>query len=289
MTMKKVLLFLLLVLLAIFVALVFRGTLILPQYLIKIGNFELRFYSLFVLTGVLLSYSLARRQAKQENVDPEQVDELVFYSVVFGIVGARALYVLSNWKFYSKNPAEIVKIWHGGLSIQGAVLAGIAVFLLYSLIKKNVTFKPLQALDLGAAYLPLGQAIGRWGNFFNYEAFGEPTNLPWKMYVPVAMRPFEYRQYDYFHPTFLYESLWDFFVFLLLTRYLKHHRKNFGEVFSLYLCFYSLGRVCIERLRLDSMYVGSIRLAQFISALSILIGFTLYIVLRGGVIDVRDR
>jgi len=290
MNMKRALISLLfLIPLVIFLAYVFQGRLVLPQYLFRVGPFELRFYSLFILIGVLVSYSLARRQARRENINLDQVDELVFYSVVFGVIGARALYVISNWKFYSKNPSEIFKLWHGGLSIQGAILAGITVFLLYSTLKKNVTFKPLQALDLGAAYLPLGQAIGRWGNFFNYEAFGEPTNLPWKMYVPIAMRSLEFKQYEYFHPTFLYESVWDFLLFLLLTHYMGRYRKNFGEVFSLYLCFYSLGRICIERLRLDSMYVGSIRLAQLLSALSILLGFVMYVVLRGGMIDVRDR
>lgn len=288
--MKRFLLLLgLLLPLVIFLAITFQGRLILPQYLFKFGNFELRFYSIFILIGVLVSYSLARKQAKQENVSLEQVDELVFYSVVFGVIGARVLYVISNWKFYSRNPSEIFKVWHGGLSIQGAILAGITVFVMYSTLKKGVTLKPLQALDIGAAYLPLGQAIGRWGNFFNYEAFGEPTNLPWKMFVPHAMRPFEFKQYDYFHPTFLYESIWDFLIFLMLTRYLRHYRKRFGEVFALYLCFYSLGRICIERFRLDSMYVGSIRLAQLISAILITVGFILYVVIRGETIDIRNR
>lgn len=288
--MKRFLLLLgLLLPLVIFLAFTFQGRLILPQYLFRFGNFELRFYSIFILVGVLVSYSLARKQAKQENASLEQVDELVFYSVVFGVIGARVLYVISNWKFYSRNPSEIFKVWHGGLSIQGAILAGITVFVMYSALKKGVTFKPLQALDIGAAYLPLGQAIGRWGNFFNYEAFGEPTDLPWKMFIPHAMRPFEFKQYDYFHPTFLYESIWDFLIFLMLTRYLRHCRKKFGEVFALYLCFYSLGRICIERFRLDSMYVGSIRLAQLISAISIAIGFILYVVIRGEMIDIRNR
>ncbi|MCS7174744.1 prolipoprotein diacylglyceryl transferase [Pseudothermotoga sp.] len=272
-----------------FLILTFQGKLILPRYLFKLGTFELRFYSIFILAGVLISYSLARRQAKQENVNLEQVDELVFYSVVFGVIGARVLYVFSNWKFYSRNPSEILKVWHGGLSIQGAILAGIATFLIYSNFKKGITFKPLQALDIGAAYLPLGQSIGRWGNFFNYEAFGEPTNLPWKMYVPPTMRPFEFKSYDYFHPTFLYESIWNFLTFLVLKRYLERYRKRFGEVFSLYLCFYSLGRICIERFRLDSMYVGPIRLAQLLSSTLIIVGFTLYVALRGGMIDVCDR
>lgn len=288
--MKRFLLLLgLLLPLVIFLTFTFQGRLILPQYLFRFGNFELRFYSIFILIGVLVSYSLARKQAKCENVSLEQVDELVFYSVVFGVIGARVLYVISNWKFYSRNPSEIFKVWHGGLSIQGAILAGITVFVMYSTLKKGVTFKPLQALDIGAAYLPLGQAIGRWGNFFNYEAFGEPTNLPWKMFIPHAMRPFEFKQYDYFHPTFLYESIWDFLIFLMLTLYLRRYRKRFGEVFALYLCFYSLGRICIERFRLDSMYVGSIRLAQLISAISITVGFVLYVAIRGEIIDIRNR
>ncbi|MEJ5230416.1 MAG: prolipoprotein diacylglyceryl transferase family protein, partial [Pseudothermotoga sp.] len=125
--------------------------------------------------------------------------------------------------------------------------------------------------------LPLGQAIGRWGNFFNYEAFGGPTNLPWKMYVPLRFRPVGYLQYEYFHPTFLYESIWDLFIFFLLTRYMNKDRKNFGEVFALYFCLYSLGRICIERLRLDSLYLGNLRTAQLFSAIMIVVGFALFV------------
>ncbi|HOJ88147.1 MAG TPA: prolipoprotein diacylglyceryl transferase [Pseudothermotoga sp.] len=266
----------------LFLAQVFRGDLIVRSTILKFGRFELRYYSVLILSGIILSYYLARTRAKKEKIILEQLDELIFYSVIFGIVGARLFYVIFNWRFYQKNPLEIFMVWHGGLAIQGAVVFAIITFILYTRFKKNVTFATFQILDLGAAYLPLGQAIGRWGNFFNYEAFGTPTDLPWKMYVPTRFRPFGYASFEYFHPTFLYESIWDLLVFLLLTRYMNKYRKNFGEVFSLYLCFYSLGRICIERLRLDSLYWGDLRTAQLFSAIMIFIGFGLFLLRRGG-------
>ncbi|MEJ5230510.1 MAG: prolipoprotein diacylglyceryl transferase, partial [Pseudothermotoga sp.] len=211
----------------------------------------------------------------------DQLDELIFYAVIFGIVGARLFYVIFNLRYYTKNPIEIFMVWHGGLAIQGAVLFAIVTCVVYARYRKGVSFTTFQVLDLGAAYLPLGQAIGRWGNFFNYEAFGGPTNLPWKMYVPLRFRPVGYLQYEYFHPTFLYESIWDLLIFFLLTRYMSKNRKNFGEVFALYLCFYSLGRICIERLRLDSLYLGNLRSAQLFSAIMIAVGFVLFVQRRG--------
>ncbi len=275
--MVKILIFLLAFLLCwLFLAQVFQGKLILSSNIFKFGRFELRYYSVFILLGISISYYLARRRAKKENIFLEQLDELIFYAVIFGILGARLFYVIFNWRYYQKNPLEILMLWHGGLAIQGAIIFAIGTFVLYARLKKNVSFSTFQVLDLGAAYLPLGQAIGRWGNLFNYEAFGEPTNLPWKMYVPAKFRPFGYSEFEYFHPTFLYECIWNLCVFLILTGFMKKYRRNFGEIFSLYLCLYSLGRICIERLRLDSLYWGSLRTAQLFSAIMILIGFGLF-------------
>lgn len=279
--MLRVLLFAVIFLLCwLFLMQVFRGELILTSTILKLGRFELRYYSVFILLGIVLSYLLARKSAKEQKINLDQLDELIFYAVIFGIIGARFFYVIFNWKYYQRNPLEILMVWHGGLAIQGAVLFAIVTFILYSKLKKNVSFGVFQILDLGAAYLPLGQAIGRWGNLFNYEAFGAPTNLPWKMYVPVRFRPFGYSQFDYFHPTFLYESIWDLFIFLILTRFMNKYRKNSGEVFSLYLCLYSLGRICIEKLRLDSLYWANLRTAQLFSAIMILVGFGLFLYRR---------
>lgn len=281
--MLKILVFVLIFLLCwVFLAQVFRGKLVLSSTIFKFGRFELRYYSVFILFGIGISYYLARKKAKKENIILDQLDELIFYAVIFGILGARLFYVIFNWRYYQKNPLETLMVWHGGLAIQGAVIFAIITFILYTKLKKNISFSTFQILDLGAAYLPLGQAIGRWGNLFNYEAFGTPTNLPWKMYVPVKFRPFGYSQFTYFHPTFLYECIWDLFVFFVLTGFMKRYRKNFGEVFSLYLCLYSLGRICIEKLRLDSLYWGNLRTAQLFSALMILIGFSLFLYRRRG-------
>lgn len=277
------------VLLFFFLSNVFSGNLILSSAILKLGRFEIRYYSVFILTGVVLAYILARKRALKEGVKAEQLDELIFYAIIFGIVGARLFYVIFNWNYYRNNFIEIFMVWHGGLAIQGAIVFGITVFILYSKIKKNLTFSIFQALDLGALYLPLGQSIGRWGNLFNYEAFGGPTTLPWKMYVPSGFRPIKYINYEYFHPTFLYESIWDFSIFLLLILYIERHRKNHGEVFALYLCFYSLGRICIESLRLDSLFWGEVRVAQLFSAILMIAGFILFLYRRGGLSDLRDR
>ncbi|WP_041081440.1 prolipoprotein diacylglyceryl transferase [Thermotoga profunda] len=279
--MLKLLIFIVIsILCSIFLIQVFRGELILSSAILKFGRFELRYYSVLILFGIAISYYLARKSAKRENIILDQLDELIFYAVIFGILGARLFYVIFNWRYYQRNPIEILMLWHGGLAIQGAVVFAIVTFAFYTKLKKKISFSTFQILDLGAAYLPLGQAIGRWGNLFNYEAFGAPTNLPWKMYVPAKFRPFGYSQFEYFHPTFLYECLWDLFVFFILTQFMKKYRKNFGEVFSLYLCLYSLGRICIEKLRLDSLYLGNLRTAQLFSALMILIGFGLFLYRR---------
>jgi len=266
----------------LFLRLVFSGQLILRRYLFKIGLLEVRFYSLFILTGLITAYSMARKRCVQESIKPEQLDELLMYTVIAGILGARLYYVLFNIQYYLRYPLEIFMIWRGGLAIHGAILAGISTFVLYSLLKKNASFTPFQILDLGAAYLPLGQAFGRWGNFFNYEAFGPPTDLPWKMYVPVEYRPFEFRNNDFFHPAFLYESVWDLFLFFLLTNYMRKHRKNAGEIFALYLVFYSLGRIWIERFRLDSLMFSGFRAAQMLSAVLIVVGISLFHFRRKG-------
>jgi len=273
---KLILLSLLAVGIWLFLRLVFSGQLVLRRYLFKIGSFEIRFYSLFILTGLIVAYTMARKRCVQEGIKPEQLDELLMYSVVAGILGARLYYVLFNIQYYLRYPLEIFMIWRGGLAIHGAILAGISTFVMYSLLKKSASFTPFQILDLGSAYLPLGQAFGRWGNFFNYEAFGPPTDLPWKMYVPMEYRPFEFRSNDFFHPAFLYEFLWDLFLFFLLTNYMKRHRKSTGEIFALYLVFYSLGRIWIERFRLDSLMFSDFRAAQILSAVFIVVGIFLF-------------
>jgi len=265
-------------LLSIFLAKVFSGELLVRRYIFRIGGFELRWYSTLILIGFLLSYFIARKRAEREGIDVEEFDELVFYGAIFGIVGARLYYVLFNLKYY-RSFWDVLKVWEGGLAIHGAIIGALLTGFLYITFKKP-SFSFLQATDLFTSVLPLGQAIGRWGNFFNYEAFGVPTNLPWKMFVPEPYRPVMYKDYSFFHPTFLYESVWDFLVFLVLSVYYKKYRERPGEITCLYFVFYSLVRIMIERLRVDSLMVGNIRAAQLLSAILILLGFTGFLILK---------
>ncbi|MDN5337699.1 MAG: phosphatidylglycerol---prolipoprotein diacylglyceryl transferase [Thermotogaceae bacterium] len=259
---------------------VFSGKIILDPVIFQFGRLQVRWYGVLIASGILTAYFVARTRIKVENINEDQVIEGLFYGVIAGVIGARLYYVAFNWNYFSENPADIFKIWYGGLAIHGALIAAVIVAFLYTRLKKGVTFGFLQILDIALMVFPLAQSIGRWGNFFNYEAFGKPTNLPWKMYIPVQNRPPMYRNYEYFHPTFLYESIWDLIVFLLLYIYTKKYRKKFGETTALYMILYSTGRFFVEGLRLDSLYIGNLRTAQVMSAVLILLGILLFVYIR---------
>jgi phosphatidylglycerol:prolipoprotein diacylglycerol transferase len=187
--------------------------------------------------------------------------------VIGAIPAARLYYVLFQWSEYSQHPERIIAIWQGGIAIHGAIIGGIIAALIFARLKK-ISF--WQLTDLVAPSLILGQAIGRWGNFFNSEAFGRPTDLPWKLYIPPDRRPVDLVNFEYFHPTFLYESLWNLMVFaLLLTLFFRALSKQsslkVGTLFLVYGIAYSLGRFWIEGLRTDSLMLGPLRMAQMVS------------------------
>ncbi|ANQ54313.1 diacylglyceryl transferase [Thermosipho sp. 1063] len=282
--MKKFLIFIVSVLVVIFLfwflSNVFSGKILLKRYIFKIGMFELRWYSFLIVLGIVISYYLVKRRLGIFGIEPEHFDEAVFWGIIFSIIGARVYYVIFMWdEFYSKYPDEIVKIWHGGLAIHGAIIGAILSTYIYTKVKKNCSFSFLQGTDLLTSVLPLGQALGRWGNFFNYEAYGGPTNLPWKMYVPPSSRMPGFEKFSYFHPTFLYESIIDFLIFLFLYNYdLK--KKKHGETTALYFILYSINRFWIESLRTDSLYFGKIRVAQLVSLLLIVFGIFMFIYIR---------
>ncbi len=257
---------------------VFSGHLIVRRYIFRIGNFELRWYATLIASGIVLGYFLARKRFKLEGRDPNELDEVLAWGIILGIIGARLYYVAFNWDYFSKHPSEILKTWHGGMAIHGGIIGAILAGYIYTRIKKR-SFTFVEGLDMLSWLLPLGQAIGRWGNFFNYEAYGYPTNLPWGMYVPEWARMPGFTEYSKFHPTFLYESLWDLFVFFVLTSYMNEKRKP-GEVTALYLVLYSMGRIVVERFRTDSLYLGSIRIAQLVSAVLIIAGVIWYLLLN---------
>ncbi|KKM09296.1 diacylglyceryl transferase [Clostridiales bacterium PH28_bin88] len=223
---------------------------------LRLGPLEIRWYGVLMATAVAVGTYLAYKEAERQRVNPDHVVNLVLLAAPLGWIGARLYFVLFQWDYYGQNLAEIPKVWHGGLAIHGGLITGVLVGWLFTR-KYRLNF--WQMADIIAPSVILGQAIGRWGNFFNQEAYGYPTDLPWAMYIAG-----EYR-----HPTFLYESLWNLGVFLFLLWFRRRRDRVWGEVFLAYLGLYSLGRFWVEGLRTDSLMLGPLRAAQVVSLVTI--------------------
>jgi phosphatidylglycerol:prolipoprotein diacylglycerol transferase len=227
-----------------------------------------------IASAVLIGVSLSQYLAKRRNVDPNILGDLAIWLVIAAIPSARLYYVLFEWKQYAQHPDQIIAIWNGGIAIHGAILGGTLAAIIFARLQKISVW---QLADLVAPSLILGQAIGRWGNFFNSEAFGDPTDLPWKLYIPLERRPLNFANYEYFHPTFLYESLWNLMVFgILITLFFRglkgSPRLKVGTIALVYMVAYSCGRVWIEGLRTDSLMIGPLRIAQIVSLTAIALG-----------------
>ena len=240
----------------------------------EIGPFVIRWYGLLIASAILIGVTLSQYLAQRRGVNPDLLGDLAIWLVIGAIPGARLYYVLFEWQQYAQRPEDIIAIWKGGIAIHGAIIGGAIATLIFSRLNKVSLW---QLFDLVAPSLILGQAIGRWGNFFNSEAFGRPTDLPWKLYIPLSNRPPGYLNYEYFHPTFLYESLWNLGVFVLVLYLffwgLKHQdRLKTGTLAFVYLISYSAGRFWIEGLRTDSLRLGFLRIAQVVSLAAIALG-----------------
>jgi phosphatidylglycerol:prolipoprotein diacylglycerol transferase len=237
------------------------------------GAISIRWYGLLIASAVLIGVTLSQFLASRRQVNPDTISDLSIWLVIAAIPSARLYYVLFQWHEYAQHPDQIIAIWNGGIAIHGAVLGGLVAALIFARLQR-ISF--WQLADLIAPALILGQAIGRWGNFFNSEAFGGPTNLPWKLYIPLVRRPPGYATVEYYHPTFLYESLWDLMVFAILISLFFWGLKagvhlKVGTLFLTYLVGYGCGRFWIEGLRTDSLMLGSLRIAQVVSLGSIAI------------------
>ncbi len=266
-----------------FVRAVFRGDIIVNPVIIEnLGPFSIRWYGVFIAAAIITAYLIARAQTLREGVKEEYLIEGTFVGIIFGVIGARLYYVAFNFEFYRDDFFSIFKTWDGGLAIHGGFLVGLLVAFLYTTFRKKAGATFLQATDVLTLVFPLGQAIGRWGNFMNYEAYGNPTDLPWKMFVPPQYRMPGYSRSSYFHPTFLYESLANIAIFVFLFWYLRKKRKNYGEVTGLYMILYSIIRFIIEGLRLDSLYIGQteLRTARVVSVILLVVGTALVILSR---------
>ena len=250
--------------------------------LFQLGPFSLRWYGLLIAVAVLLGLLLATRLGKQRGIDPALIADLLPILVLAAVIGARLYYVTFEWRQYQLNWLDALAIWRGGIAIHGALIGGTLAVILYSRWRR-IAFWNL--LDVLLPSVALGQAIGRWGNFFNSEAFGLPTDLPWKLTIPYANRPVEFLDQSTFHPTFLYESLWNLGVLVVLLVLFERGVRGkinlpVGAISCFYLVAYSLGRFWIEGLRIDPLCLmgtppycdGGLRMAQLVSLVLIGLG-----------------
>lgn len=222
--------------------------------------------ALAIFIGVYASYFLYKKFYGVDSAS--SIMDFAPYLIIIGIIGARLYYCLVNYSYYIENPLEIFYIRQGGLSIHGVIIIGILTLFAFSKIYKMSFLKLIDVFLCGTA---LGQCIGRWGNFFNSEAFGTPTNLPWKLFIPLSQRPAQYVKFEYFHPTFLYESILDLIIFLILLAIFKRCSKHPGIIACTYLILYSFVRIFVEYFRIDSVLnIYGYPVAQLVSLLIIL-------------------
>lgn len=237
-----------------------------------IGSFEIRFYGIILMLGAVAGAFLATREAQRRGYQPEIVWDLMIYLLIGGIIGARLWHILTpppssgiTAEWYFTHPLDALNIRKGGLGIPGAVIAGVIVMYFYAR-RHQLNFA--EWTDIGAPGLALGQAIGRFGNLVNQELYGAPTNLPWKLYIDPEHRLANYQSIEYYHPLFLYESIWNLgnmFVLLWLSRRYAHWLKA-GDIFLIYLIVYPVGRFLLDFLRLDASMVGGININQMVMA-----------------------
>ena len=239
----------------------------------SIFSFPIYYYgiimALAIAVGCYCAYYLYKKFYDSDSA--EKIFDFLPFIIILGIVGARIYYCIVNYSYYINYPFEIFNIRGGGLSIHGMIIVGIVALFGFSKLYKMSFLKLADVFCCAAA---LAQSIGRWGNFSNSEAFGYPTNLPWKLYIPIAKRPLEYISSEYFHPTFLYESILDFLIFIILISLFKKISKKPGMLACLYLIMYSCVRIFVEHFRVDSILnISGVPVAQIMSCLIGLLGF----------------
>lgn len=244
----------------------------------NLGPLSVRWYGIIIAVGILLGYFVAQRALVKAGLHKDTLVDIIFYSALFGFIAARIYFVIFQWPYYAENPGEIIKIWHGGIAIHGGLIGG---FIAGVIVCKVKNLNPFQIGDIVAPSIILAQGIGRWGNFMNHEAHGGPVSCAFleQLHLPNFIIENMYINGQYYHPTFLYESIWDVAGFIILVNIRKH--LKLGETFFLYLTWYSIGRFFIEGLRTDSlMLTSNIRVAQLVSILLILISISLIVYRR---------
>ena len=248
---------------------------------VSLGPIDVRWYGVIIVTGIILAFLLGQREMVRRGFDEDFLTDMLLWAVPLSILGARIYYVIFKWEYYGDNPSLIFQVWEGGLAIHGAIITAVIVAYVFTK-KRDVPF--LKVADILAPSLLLGQAIGRWGNFINQEAHGGEVTRAFleNLLLPEWIISQMYIAGAYYHPTFLYESLWNFLgvILLILLRRVNLVR---GEIFFTYLIWYSFGRFFIEAMRTDSLILelfGGLRAAQVISVVIIIVAVTFIIVRR---------
>ena len=247
------------------------------QIICTIFGIHIYFYGVILAFAILVGTFVSEYLSNKYFDFPKGVIiDLSPYLVFFGIIGARFYYCLLNYEFYFNFPTEVLAIRHGGISIHGAIIGGLIGLIIFARRKK---FSFFRLADISSLGLALGQGIGRWGNFFNSEAFGRPTDLPWKLYIAPQYRPIPYQDYEYFHPTFLYESLLDFAIFGVLFYIVKSKKiTKEGNLALIYLILYSIVRIMVEHIRIDSVcHINGVPIAIVVSLFIMIISFMMLV------------
>ena len=240
------------------------------------GIVQIKWYSIFIFLAMLAACLIIFKEAKKKNIAEDYLVNLIFYGIIIGILGARLYYVIFNLDYYLHNILEIFMIWKGGLAIHGGIIATLIFLIFYS---KNKKINALLLLDVIVVGLIIAQSIGRWGNFFNGEAYGRITTLSnlKSLHLPKFIINGMYINGSYREPTFLYESIFSLMGFIVMLTVRKLKKLKVGNLTSIYLIWYGIERLFIEQLRSDSLMLGPIKVAQLVSAIAIIAGIIILI------------
>lgn len=255
--------------------------------LLDFGYIKIYWYSIMILLGAFVGGTLIIRESKKFKIPEDYIINLIMYCLIFGIIGARLYYCIFEWDYYSNHLLDIFKVWEGGLAIHGGIIFGLIFIIIYTRKYKVNTFRMLDIIAVG---LLIGQAIGRWGNFFNGEAHGPATTIEFLQGLHLPNFIIEGMKINgiYYHPTFLYESIWCLIGFILIFFLRKRYYCKIGQTTALYFIWYGIGRFLIESLRTDSLMFGNFKIAQIVSIILIIIGIIIYIIkTRGSKLDNR--
>ena len=237
---------------------------------------EIHYYSLCILLGIVCAYLIIMKEAKKNNYKEETISDLIFYGIIFGLLGDRIHYVLFNLDYYLLYKEEILKVWHGGLAIHGGIIFGVIFVYLFTK-KHKLNF--IKLLDIISPGLILAQSIGRWGNFFNQEAYGSSVSYSFlrKLLIPKFIINNMKIDGIYYLPTFYFESILCLIGFIIMLFLRRRKNNKIGEITGFYMIWYSIGRTFIEYMRQDSLMLGPVKVAQLISGIFIIMGMVIII------------